>query len=104
MAANFKLITEEAKRYANEVRGYLPVDKVFLFGSYAKGTADELSDVDVCFFLRDYGGKERVDVGIILLKMAGNYNAYFEPLVFETSEIELNNPFVNEILHTGLEL
>jgi len=64
----------------------------------------ELSDVDVCFFLRDYGGKERVDVGILLLKIACGYKAYFEPLVFETSEIELNNPFVNEILHTGLEL
>ena len=104
MAADFKAITEEARRYADEVRGRLPVDKVYLFGSYAKGTADELSDVDVCFFLRDYAGKERVDVGILLLKIAGSYNAYFEPLVFETSEIELNNPFVNEILHTGLEL
>jgi predicted nucleotidyltransferase len=82
----------------------LPVDKAYLFGSYAKGTADELSDVDVCFFLRDYGGKERIDVGSFLLRIACDYKAYFEPLVFETSEIELNNPFVNEILHTGLEL
>ena len=104
MAANFKAVEEEAKRYANEVRCHLPVDKVYLFGSYAKGTADELSDVDICFFLSDYEGKERVDVGIFLLKIASDYKAYFEPLVFETSEIELNNPFVNEILHTGLEL
>ena len=89
MAANFNAVKEEAKRYADEVRRHLPVDKVYLFGSYAKGTADELSDVDV---------------GIFLLKIASDYKAYFEPLVFETSEIELNNPFVNEILHTGLEL
>jgi len=104
MVANIKAVEEEAKHYANEVRRHLPVDKVYLFGSYAKGTADALSDVDICFFLRDYGGKERVEVGIYLLRIARGYKAYFEPLVFETSEIELNNPFVNEILHTGLEI
>jgi predicted nucleotidyltransferase len=104
MAANFKAVKEEAKLYADEIRRHLPVDKAYLFGSYAKGTANELSDVDVCFFLRDYGGKERIDVGSFLLKIASDYKAYFESLVFETSEIELNNPFVNEILHTGLEL
>ena len=104
MAANIEAVKEEAKRYAHEVRSHLPVEKAYLFGSYAKGTADELSDVDICFFLRSYGGKERVDVGSHLLRIARGYKAYFEPLVFETSEIELNNPFVNEILLTGVEI
>jgi predicted nucleotidyltransferase len=104
MAANFEAVIDEAKHFANEIRRQLPVDKVYLFGSYAKGTAKEYSDVDVCFFLRDYGGKERVDAGIQLLQIASDYKAYFEPLVFETSEIERNNPFVNEILHTGIEI
>jgi len=104
MATNLKAVKEEAKRYVNEVRHHLPVDKAYLFGSYAKGTANEMSDVDVCFFFRDYGGKERVDIGILLLKIASDYKAYFEPLVFETSDIQQNNPFVNEILRTGLEL
>jgi len=97
-------VIEEARRYANEVRRHLPVEKVYLFGSYAKGTADELSDVDVAFFLRDYGGKTRFDVGVQLLDFCLNYKIYLEPLVFEISEIERNNPFVNEILRTGLEL
>ena len=104
MAANFEAVKEETRRYADEVRRYLPVDKVYLFGSYAKGTADKLSDVDVVFFLRDYGGKTRFDVGVQLLKLCRDYKAYFEPLVFETSEIERNNPFVNEIMRTGLEI
>ncbi len=104
MAANIEAVREEARRYADEVRSQLPVDRAYLFGSYAKGTADELSDVDVCFFLRDYGGKERVDMGVRLLRIARDYKAYFEPLVFESAEIERNNPFVNEILRTGLEI
>ena len=104
MAADIEAVREEARRYADEVRRQLPVDKAFLFGSYAKGTADELSDVDVCFFLRDYGGKARVDVGIRLLRIARDFKAYFEPLVFETADIERKNPFVNEILRTGVEI
>jgi predicted nucleotidyltransferase len=104
VAANFEALKQEAKRYADDVRRQFPVDKAYLFGSYAKGTADILSDVDVCFFLQDYNGKERVDVEIRLLRIARDYKAYFEPLVFETAEIERGNPFVNEVLRTGLEL
>ena len=104
MAANIDSIKEEAKCYANEVRKHLPVDKAYLFGSHAKGTATKLSDVDVAFFLRNYGGKERIDMGIQLLRIARDYAAYFEPLVFETSDLEQDNPFVKEIVRTGLEI
>lgn len=104
MAANVEAVRQEAMHYAEVVRGELPVDKAYLFGSYAHGTADELSDVDVCFFLRDYAGKDRMAAGVQLLKIARKYKAYFEPLVFLTSEIERGNPFVKEILHTGVEI
>ncbi|MCL1876116.1 MAG: nucleotidyltransferase domain-containing protein [Synergistaceae bacterium] len=104
MATNFETVREESRRYAAEVSRHLPVDKAYLFGSYAKGTADELSDVDVAFFLRDYSGKTRFDVGLQLLKISRSFNANFEPLVFESAEIERNNPFVNEIINTGFEL
>jgi predicted nucleotidyltransferase len=104
MAANYEAVRKEARQYADEVRRVLPVDRAYLYGSYAKGTAEAMSDVDVCFFLRDYGGKERVDMGIQLLNIASGYEAFFEPLVFETSDLERNNPFVKEILHTGIEI
>jgi predicted nucleotidyltransferase len=104
MAANIEAVIEEARRYANEVRRHLPVEKVYLFGSYAKGTADEESDVDVAFFLRDYGGKTRFDIGVELLRFCRNSKVCFEPLVFEITEIERDNPFVNRILRTGLEI
>jgi len=104
MAANVEAVIEEARHYADEVRRRLPVEKVYLFGSYAKGTADEESDVDVAFFLRDYGGKTRFDIGVELLDFCLNYKVCFEPLVFKTSEIERDNPFVNRILRTGIEI
>ena len=104
MVANIEAIRNEARSYANEVRDQLPVEKVYLFGSYIKGTADGLSDVDICFFLRNFCGKERVDMSIHLLRIARNYKAYFEPHVFEASDIESGNPFVIEIINSGQEI
>ena len=52
------------------------------------------------FFLRDYGGRTRFDIGVQLLDFCLDYKLYLEPLVFEAAEIERDNPFVNEILRT----
>jgi len=51
MAANLEAVMLDAKDYANKVRDSLPVDRIYLFGSYAKGTATELSGVDIAVFL-----------------------------------------------------
>ena len=104
MAVDFETIKEMAVDYANEVRRTFFVDRVILFGSYASGTATELSDIDIAFFFHNYGGKTRFDIGLELLKLCRGYKAYFEPLAFETAEIERGNPFVKEILRTGQEI
>jgi len=105
MALDASSIIDVTKSYANDVCHVFPVDKVVLFGSYAKGTADEQSDIDICFFLDNYGGKRRVDIiGELLGLIRGYKGAYFEPIVFPTSEIQNDNPFVKEILRTGIEI
>ena len=107
MAANFETVTILAKQYAEDVRRKMPVNRALLFGSYAKGTASELSDVDVCFFLETFNGKQRFEVIVDLLSIAdkGKYNGvFFEPLAFPVSEIERGNPFVREILETGKDI
>jgi uncharacterized protein len=105
MAVDFETMRETVKKYANDVRHAMPVDKVILFGSYAKGTATEQSDIDVCFFLYSFEGKRRVDILYELLGLTHKYKGvYFEPTVFTTEEIKRGNPFVKEILRTGIEV
>ena len=105
MAANFENVKRLAIDYAENVRQVLPVNKVILFGSFARGTTTELSDVDICFFLNDFNGKSRVDIIGELLRLCRVYKgAFFEPIAFQTSEIERGNPFVKEILSTGIEI
>ncbi|MDR1654722.1 MAG: nucleotidyltransferase domain-containing protein [Treponema sp.] len=105
MAIDIETIGREARRYAAEVSRELPVEKALLFGSCAKGYAAETSDVDICFFLKDYNGKQRVEIITELLGIGGKYRTIpFEPIVFETAEIQSGNPFVREILATGIDL
>jgi predicted nucleotidyltransferase len=105
MAFDIKEMTQTARNYAEDVKQVLPVDKAVLFGSYAKGYATAISDVDVCFFLKNYEGKDRVEIITRLIKLGGKYpDAPFEPIVFETADIQDGNPFVREILATGVEL
>jgi predicted nucleotidyltransferase len=105
MATNLETVRATARSYADDVRRYLPVTKAVLFGSYSTGTADALSDIDVCFFLDSFNGKSRIDIITELLGVAGKYKGvFFEPIAFPVSEIERGNPFVQEILATGIEL
>ena len=105
MAVDFEAVTQVCRQYANDVRHAMPVGKVMLFGSYAKGTADERSDIDICFFLDSYGGRGRFEIMKDLFWLTHRYKgAFFEPIVFETSELENDNPFVKEILRTGREI
>jgi predicted nucleotidyltransferase len=105
MAFDIKEMTQAARDFAADVKQVMPVDRAVLFGSCAKGYATKLSDVDICFFLNDYNGKERYEVIAELLGLGGKYRGVpFEPIVFETSEIHNDNPFVREILSTGVEL
>ena len=105
MAIDFEKVKCIAIDYAENVRQAFSVNKVILFGSIANGSANESSDVDICFFLDDFKGKNRVDIIGELLKHCRIYKgAFFEPIAFQTSEIECGNPFVKEILSTGIEI
>jgi predicted nucleotidyltransferase len=105
MAVDIETVNTKARAYADQVRDVLPVSKVYMFGSYAKGTATECSDVDICFFLESFGGKRRVDIIKELLKLTSGYDDVgFEPLAFPSSELFNGNPFVMEVINTGIEI
>ncbi|HWF44098.1 MAG TPA: nucleotidyltransferase domain-containing protein [Candidatus Kapabacteria bacterium] len=67
------MVTEEAIRnFAAEVaRRYKP-EKIILFGSYARGTANEDSDVDMLVIM-DFEGRERQMVSEIRSKIRSHF-------------------------------
>jgi len=105
MAVDIKEMSRIARLFAEDVKQVMEIDKAILFGSHAKGYATESSDVDICFFLKNYNGKQRVELITELLGIGGKYpDVAFEPIVFESSELQNDNPFINEIIATGIEL
>jgi predicted nucleotidyltransferase len=105
MAFDIEEIKAIVKNYADDVRQLMPVVKVFLYGSYAKGTATERSDVDVCFFLTHLDYNNWLELMKILFRLTYKYEIYIELNLFELSDLEDNDdPFIVEVLRTGIEV
>jgi predicted nucleotidyltransferase len=67
MVIDIKTLDTELKSYIGDVNKHIPIDKVYLFGSYAKGTPNEWSDVDVGIFSKYFENKKTVDMSIELM-------------------------------------
>jgi predicted nucleotidyltransferase len=105
VAFDFETVNIIVKKYTNDVRRVLPVSKVILYGSYAKGTATEYSDVDVCFFITNLDNSNWLEIMRQLFRMSQGYlDGYIEPIVFNVFDLYDDNPFVKEVLRTGIEI
>jgi predicted nucleotidyltransferase len=105
MAVDIKTVNRAVEDYVSDVRKIMNIDKAYLYGSYAKGTYDEYSDVDICFFSSEFEGQREVDILTKLLGIARSYRGIgIEPQAFPTSEIDRGNPFVREVIRTGREI
>lgn len=92
------------EEYLNELSNQIPVQKAILFGSYAKGTSHQYSDVDIAIFSDYFKGMSRVDGIHFLLLSAIDYDMDIEPQSFTMDEYNEPVGLVEEILKTGIEL
>jgi predicted nucleotidyltransferase len=106
MAADIETVNRIVRQYINDVKAKMPIDKVYLYGSYAKGNPRDDSDVDLCFFSKDFEDKRDWDVLTELFYIKTKYDRelLIEPNAFPTSDIDKGNPFVEEVIRTGQEI
>jgi len=106
MVVDHETVMNIINQYVSDVKAELPINKVYLYGSYAKGTAQWDSDVDLCFFSDSFTSQDTMQVLGRLFELKRSYNEYvcLEPNAFPTSELYNDNPFVKEILRTGQEI
>ncbi|MDX2197018.1 MAG: nucleotidyltransferase domain-containing protein [Cytophagales bacterium] len=76
--------------------------KVYLFGSYTKGTYTEDSDIDIAIVLHDYNNL--MDIQLELMRLRRKIDSRIEPHPYRERDFEMSNPLVNEILRYGQEI
>jgi len=81
----------------------LNISKVFLFGSYAQNKETELSDIDLAVVSDDFVGNRMIDYDRFV-KAILMVDRAIEPIPFRTDNFTTDNPFVKEILRTGLRI
>ena len=94
------------QKYVGKLRQEgISVDRVILYGSYAAGKERSDSDIDVAIVSKDFG-KDRVEEGITLYRIAGKVDPRLEPVPFSTRAYENDTwvPLIYEIKTRGQEL
>jgi predicted nucleotidyltransferase len=97
-------VIESIKHFILKISEEIPIKKVILFGSFAKGTFDEKSDVDLAVFSDYFEKISRVEGTTYLLIQAQEFDLDLEPLAFTAQEYEERLGIVDEILRTGIDM
>lgn len=83
----------------------ISIDRVILYGSYARNKMRPDSDIDVAIVSKDFG-KDRVEEGMTLFKIAGEIDTRLEPVPISTNAYENDTwvPLIYEIRENGIVL
>jgi predicted nucleotidyltransferase len=96
-------IEEILKRFLAIVQQRQRVEAAYVYGSQAKGTATEWSDIDVAVVSPDFSAdlfQERV----ALMLLAAQIDERIEPHPFTPQDFNANDPLVSEIQRTGVRV
>ncbi len=95
--------------YISRLKSKIKLDKAVLFGSYAKGTAHEWSDIDLLVVSNELSErKPKAANGFFLDKLVGLDKVHIDLEVLGIHPNTLNNEvtksFFDEVLATGREI
>ena len=91
-------VMNATRRYAREVAEILSPEAVVLFGSYAKGTAHEDSDIDIAVIFNNFQG-DWLSTSASLWGLTRNISTYIEPVLLDHADDP--SGFVQEVYNTG---
>jgi predicted nucleotidyltransferase len=92
---------KKAKAYMVLLKDHFPLENVYLFGSYAKGTNREDSDIDVAIVVNHIDG-DYFSVNPLLWKLRRQIDDRIEPFLIEKEFDEAD--FLGEIKKYGIEI
>ncbi|MBN1615069.1 MAG: nucleotidyltransferase domain-containing protein [Deltaproteobacteria bacterium] len=97
-------IEQTVKSYIEQLETIgIHVQQAILFGSYANGTHDEWSDIDLAIVSEDFEGNRFEDRNKIR-KITLRVNSDISPMPFRPEDFNDSDYFVKEILETGIRI
>ncbi len=96
-------IINDVKYFVEQLKKEINIQSVYLFGSYARGKNKDYSDIDVAIVSNSFEGFMLADNDKIL-EITKNINRMIEPHPFRAEDFTEDNPFVKEIISTGVKI
>jgi predicted nucleotidyltransferase len=103
MATGNKDLEKIVQVFLDEVQKIYRVDSAYLFGSYAKGTSNKWSDIDLAIISPDFSD-DLYDERLNLMRLAVEIDDRIEPKPFRPEMFTPMEPLVDEIKKHGLKL
>ena len=92
-------VIEKLLKYKMLVSQHFDIDRIVLFGSYAKGNQREDSDIDVAVIVNSIN-QDYFTYAPLLWKLRREIDDRIEPILIENSHDE--SGFLMEVLNSGL--
>lgn len=98
-------INKIAKQFVSSLQEQnIPIQEVYLFGSYAKGTTHKWSDIDIGVVSPSFGN-DPIEERVILMRIGDKININIEPHPFSPEDFADEwNPLAREIKRTGIKI
>ncbi|MDP2166889.1 MAG: nucleotidyltransferase domain-containing protein [Thermodesulfovibrionales bacterium] len=97
-------VIKKLRAYASDISEVCRIDKVVLFGSYAKGTQAKESDIDIAVFSREINNSNRHEYMSIFLKHILKYRLDIQPVAFNLKDYDSDSDdfILTEIKKKGI--
>ena len=91
-------------KYVKTVCEKYKVEAIILFGSYAKGTEREDSDIDIAIVIDEF--KDNIiDEEVDLMRLRRGIDYRIEPHIIRVKDYKTKStPFVQEVIDTGIKV
>ncbi len=103
MAERNDSLKQIIKRFLEEIQKKYKIDNAYLYGSFAKGTSNRWSDIDIAVVSPDFSDDLFQD-RLLLMRMAYSIDDRIELKPFKKELFNRNDPLVNEIQKNGIRL
>jgi predicted nucleotidyltransferase len=89
--------------FLDEIQKKYRIDNAYLYGSFAKGTSNKWSDIDIAIVSSDFSD-DLFNDRLSLMRLAATIDDRIEPRPFRRNLFNRNDPLADEIQKNGIRL